>query len=227
MKTPRAAMANADERRELMPIALEGILTVQARARAIVVFMSASSRIWCSPHDRRFAHAMERCGFATLLSDLLTESEHQSDSEMTTAHRTHIPMLVRRLEGTLAWWRGQPDVATLPVGLWGGGIQGAVAIGTCADIAEVRAIVSDAGRPDLVESVLLTSVSAPTLMTAVEGDDDMTRLSRNATEKMICAHRIQSLPNEPCYSASSERPVVPWFESWLNAEPLQHEVFEE
>ena len=219
-------MANADELREVMPIALAGILTVPARARAIVVFVSTSSRVWCSPYDRRIAHALERCGIATLLSDLLTASEQRSDSAMTTAYHTHIPLLVGRLSGTLAWLRGQPDVATLPIGLWGEGIGAAVAIATCANNAGVQAIVSHAGRLDLVESVL-TSVSAPTLMTVVEGDDDMMRLSRKAAERMICAHRIQSLPDAPRYSESSERPVVQWFESWLNAEPLQHELLTE
>ncbi|WP_419539604.1 acyl-CoA thioester hydrolase/BAAT C-terminal domain-containing protein [Paraburkholderia bengalensis] len=152
---------------------------------------------------------------ATLLPDLLTPGEQRRDT-LTVANSFDLPLLVRRLIGTLEWLRGQPEVAGLPVGIFGVGMGAVVAFGAAARIPDVRAIVSHAGTMDN-GGYLPTSILTPTLMTVPDGDTASLNLVRKAEKKMICAHRIERIPAIARSPGGLDETdvlanlIVPWF----------------
>jgi dienelactone hydrolase len=212
-------MSNADDRIEDDFVALEGTLTIPVNPRAIVVFAHAGGGSRCSPQNRRTAAVLEQGRMATLIFDLLTPSEQTRDG-LTAEYRSNIPLLTRRLVGTLNWLSSQPEVALLPIGLFGAKTAAAAALAASTEITEVHALVLCAGCTDFARDAL-SSVAAPTLMIVGERDGDVLRPNRDATDKMICVHRIEIVPgsthlfDEPDTREIVEHMAVQWFESWL------------
>jgi len=212
-------MENIDVEIEVDYVRLEGTLCVPDRARAIIVFVHGSGSSRLSPRNRQTAKALQKAGMATLLFDLLTGGEQKHDS-MTAEYRFNIPLLTRRLIGTLGWLRTPPRVKTLSVGLFGASTGAAAALAASAEVPEVGAIVSRGGRPDLARDAL-SSVTAPTLLIVGELDEDVIRLNRKAAEQMVCKREIEIVPGathlfeEPGALEAVERLAIQWFASYL------------
>jgi putative phosphoribosyl transferase len=202
---------------------LAGTLEIPDAARAIVVFAHGSGSSRFSARNRKVAAGLHRMSLATLLFDLLTPGEQRHDSIGAT-YRFNIALLARRLCGTLAWVGAQPDVAALPVGLFGASTGAAAALVAGVQTRGVRAIVSRGGRPDLAGRAL-ASVSAPTLLIVGELDTAVIRLNREAAAQMSCEHCIEVVPRathlfeEPGSLEEVTRLAAEWFGRWLNASP--------
>jgi dienelactone hydrolase len=135
------------------------------------------------------ATRLNREGFATLLFDLLAEREAQDRRNVFD-----IPLLGERVVDAVQWLKSRPDLAPLPIGLFGASTGAAAALVAAAALPEhVMAVVSRGGRPDLAGDALAV-VRAPTLL-IVGGDDvEVLALNRDAQARMRCPTRLAIVP---------------------------------
>ncbi|MFX1674971.1 dienelactone hydrolase family protein [Paraburkholderia sp. A2WS-5] len=209
-------------------VTLGGTLEMPDQARAIVVFAHGSGSSRFSPRNRQVAAGLHGAGFATLLFDLLTAEEQRHDSVDAT-YRFNISLLARRLAATLVWLRERPEIAPLPVGLFGASTGAAAALVAAAQTDSVSAVVSRGGRPDLAREAL-AAVAAPTLLIVGGLDEEVIRLNRKAAAQMRCEHRIEIVPGathlfeEPGALEAVTRLASDWFGRWLEARPMTRGV---
>ena len=152
---------------------------------------SGSSRF--STRNRAVAQRLNDAGLATLLFDLLTADEETIDAR-TAQLRFDIPLLAGRLTGTVDWLAARPDLATLPLGLFGASTGAAAALITAAERPQrVAAVVSRGGRPDLALPVL-ERVRAPTLLIVGGHDREVLALNREALAALTCEKALAIVP---------------------------------
>lgn len=197
-------------------VALQGLVCVPDGARGIVVFAHGSGSSRLSPRNQDVANILQRAGLATLLFDLLTSEEHAHDA-VSAEYRFNIPLLARRLSGALDWLYKQPALATLGIGLFGASTGAAAALCAAAERpADVRAVVSRGGRPDLARDAL-PLVKAPTLLIVGELDTEVIRLNRLAAAHLRCEHETVIVPGathlfeEPGKLDEAARLATEWF----------------
>ena len=123
-----------------------------------------------------------RQGIATLLFDLLTP-----DEESERANVFDIPLLAERLIDVVHWIDTQPELARLPLGLFGASTGAAAALVAAAQLgARVGAVVSRGGRPDLAD-IALEHVTAPTLLIVGGLDYGVIELNQQAFARLTSA----------------------------------------
>jgi putative phosphoribosyl transferase len=170
---------------------LRGDLVVPIGARGIVLFAHGSGSSRKSPRNRFVAGVLQRAGLATLLFDLLTEDEEEID-EIDAHLRFDIPLLTGRLRDATDWVRAQPDTRALRIGYFGASTGAAAALDAAAGRADVFAVVSRGGRPDL--AVALDRVRAPTLLLVGGDDREVIRLNRLALDQLRCKKKLEIVP---------------------------------
>ena len=182
-----------------MPIAvgsggkeLFGDLEVPLKPGGLVVFAHGTGSSRFSPRNRFVAQALRDDGFATLLLDLLTESEEQTDLR-TREFRFDVGLLADRVLSALDRMREHEAVLRLPVGLFGASTGAAAALIAAAGDESVRAVVSRGGRPDLAGDAL-RDVKAPTLMIVGGRDPRILEANRRASRELAVPHRITVIP---------------------------------
>ncbi len=100
--------------------------------------------------------------------------------ERNRANVFDIELLAHRLVDVTSWLTGQPDTASLPVGYFGASTGTGAALVAAADPrANIAAVVSRGGRPDLAGRSL-TKVHAPTLLIVGGRDEVALELNRRA-----------------------------------------------
>ncbi len=208
--TIRSVRIDADD------VVLAGDLTVPPGAAGLVVFAHGSGSSRLSPRNRAVAERLNADGFATLLFDLLTESEEAVD-RVTAELRFDISLLGRRLVATLDSIANEQDVAGIPVGLFGASTGAAAALIAAASVSElVGSVVSRGGRPDLAGE-MLGVVTAPTLLIVGGHDRQVIELNRRAKDAMRCEVVLSIVPGsghlfeEPGALAEVARLASAWF----------------
>jgi dienelactone hydrolase len=172
---------------------LEGALTIPSSARSLVVFAHGSGSSRHSPRNRFVAERLNAAGLATLLTDLLTESEEAQDAR-TGALRFDVDLLASRVGAALDWAAVTPAVGTLPVGLFGASTGAAAALVAAADRPQqVRAVVSRGGRPDLAGR-RLSEVTAAVLLIVGGGDRQVLDLNRSAAQVLPRRPALEVVP---------------------------------
>src|SRR5262249_39846711 len=158
------------------PVTLEGNMHVPADARGIVLFAHGSGSSRHSPRNRVVAGVLQEGGLATLLVDLLTPHEEQTERQ-TARLRFDIAMLAERLAGAAEWLTQLPASRDLRIGCFGASTGGGAALLTAAQRPDlVDAVVSRGGRPDLAGPAL-PRVKAPTLLIVGERDYPVIRMN--------------------------------------------------
>ncbi len=173
------------------PHGLPGHFGLPAGApRGIVIFAHGSGSSRLSPRNRFVARELEGAGLATLLFDLLTEDEADD-----RANVFDIPLLAARLGDAVAWARRERRTGTLPIGLFGASTGAAAALVAAAarQGADIAAVVSRGGRPDLAGTAL-ARVKAPTLLIVGGRDTEVLALNREAAAALKCERRIAVVP---------------------------------
>lgn len=172
---------------------LHGELCVPQDATGLVVFVHGSGSSRHSPRNQRVAREFNARGLATLLFDLLTESEQPLD-ELTRQLRFDIPLLSQRLSGVVDQLRNQAPLRELRIGLFGASTGAAAALITAASRpADVAAVVSRGGRVDLAAQSL-ARVRAATLLIVGERDEEVLQLNRQAAAQLDCVHQLVTVP---------------------------------
>jgi putative phosphoribosyl transferase len=168
---------------------LQGELDVPDKAKALVLFAHGSGSSRLSPRNRWIAERLQSNHYATLLLDLLTESEEGSRQKVFD-----IELLASRLTEAALWVRTQGDISTLPVALFGASTGAGAALVAAADWPErFSAIVSRGGRPDLA-GAHLSHVNQPTLLLVGGEDHEVIRLNRQALDKLTCEKQLVIVP---------------------------------
>jgi dienelactone hydrolase len=172
---------------------LAGDLAVPAGVRGLVIFAHGCGSNRTSPRNRQIADVLDRADFATLLVDLLTLEEEDTDLR-TGRLRFDMTLLASRLVAFGGWAQRLPDLRGLPVGLFGASTGGGAALLAAAEQPRsVRAVVARGGRPDLAGSAI-RRVMAPTLLIVGERDEQVLDLNRRAAERMLSDVRLEVVP---------------------------------
>lgn len=195
---------------DLEGVRLDGDLTVPDGAHGIVVFAHGSGSSRRSPRNTAVARVLNENGLGTLLFDLLTEAEGR-DRDLVF----DIPLLGRRLAGATDWLRRARGA--VPVCYFGASTGAAAALtAAAAPDADIAAVVSRGGRPDLADPVL-PDVRAPTLLIVGGADAPVLPLNRRAAERMRCVHAVEVVPGaghlfeEPGAMRQVEELATQWF----------------
>lgn len=162
-------------------VRLHGMLAVPPSAIGLVVFAHGSGSSRHSPRNKLIARAIrEQCNAATLLVDLLSDTEEAVDAQ-THALRFDIPLLAQRVRALCDWAARDRRTRALPIGLFGASTGAAAALIAASELPErVACVVSRGGRPDLAGVVALSMVRAPTLFIVGSNDEIVLRLNREA-----------------------------------------------
>jgi pimeloyl-ACP methyl ester carboxylesterase len=205
-------------------VRLEGIVSIPEEARGFVVFVHGSGSSRHSPRNQYVAQTLQEGGFATLLFDLLTAYEEESDLQARYL-RFDIDLLARRTAGVLEWLDLQPFAYGLKKGLFASNTGAAAALMAAAELpGQVDAVVSRSGRPDLAGAAL-ADVQAPTLFIVSGSDATVISLNEQALANMPAGfqNRLVVVPGASHlfeeagaleYSAGLARD---WFQTHLDA----------
>ncbi|MGV3484932.1 MAG: dienelactone hydrolase family protein [Planctomycetaceae bacterium] len=169
---------------------LGGSLRVPSKATGMVLFAHGSGSSRFSPRNRFVASELHDRGLATLLMDLLDEREAGDQSCVFD-----IELLADRLKEAANWLaRQEPEIATLPLGLFGASTGAAAALIAAANTPHAfHAVVSRGGRPDLAADYL-RQVTAPTLLIVGGHDDVVVNLNQDAFEELRCTKQLIIVP---------------------------------
>jgi putative phosphoribosyl transferase len=199
------------------PVRLAGHLTVPEHSLGLVVFVHGSGSSRHSPRNRYVAEVLQEAELATLLFDLLTP-----DAEGDRAAVFDIPLLAARLARVTEWVHEQPECHALPVGYFGASTGAGAALWAAADpAADVAAVVSRGGRPDLAGS-RLGEVRAPTLLIVGGHDEVVLELNEAAAARLRCEHRLMVVPQathlfeEPGTLEAAAHLARDWFVVYLS-----------
>jgi putative phosphoribosyl transferase len=170
-------------------VRLAGHFTVPEVVRGMVVFAHGSGSSRHSPRNRFVASTLNGDGLGTLLFDLLSP-----DEEIDRAHVFDIPMLAARLTTVTKWLKAQPESIGSKIGYFGASTGAAAALWAAAQpSANVDAIVSRGGRPDLALPVL-AQVRAPTLLIVGGHDEEVLKLNQKALGPLGPESRLTVVP---------------------------------
>jgi putative phosphoribosyl transferase len=172
---------------------IEGNLAVPAGAKGIVLFAHGSGSGRFSPRNQYVAKYLNKSKIGTLLIDLLTQSEEETD-EFTGQFRFDIDLLAKRLMGATSWFLHREDTKKFGVGYFGASTGAAAAVIAAANFpSETRAVVSRGGRPDLAMTYL-PKVKAPTLFIVGGDDEEVLELNRQAYALVKAEKKLEVVP---------------------------------
>lgn len=203
---------------------LFGSLRLPHAAHGLVLFAHGSGSSRLSPRNNSVAQVLADHGLATLLFDLLTAVEEQTDL-LTAALRFDIALLADRLCEATRWAQKQPSLQALRIGYFGASTGAAAALIAAARIPEICAVVSRGGRPDLAGS-FLNKVRAPTLLIVGGQDPEVLELNRAALTELPGEARLEVVPGathlfeEPGTLEQVADLARAWFEHHLSGDNI-------
>jgi dienelactone hydrolase len=173
--------------------AIEGNLSVPPAAKGVILFAHGSGSSRFSPRNQYVAKVLNNARLATLLIDLLTREEEEIDMR-TGQFRFDIDLLSQRLIGATKWLRENPATKDLAFGYFGASTGAAAALIAAAKLpAEIRAVVSRGGRPDLALDYL-QEVKAPTLLIVGGNDTVVIDLNKKAMQCLSAVKKLEIVP---------------------------------
>ncbi|HLF22730.1 MAG TPA: dienelactone hydrolase family protein [Burkholderiales bacterium] len=196
-------------------VELVGDLVVPKDSAGLVLFAHGSGSGRHSPRNVLVAEHLQGEGLATLLFDLLTESEDRQ-----YRNRFDIALLAERLLAATRWTATEPSVSGLAIGYFGASTGAAAALYAAAAMPATKAVVSRGGRPDLAMSAL-PHVGAATLLIVGGSDDTVLALNRLAYAQLKGIRALEVIPEathlfeEPGALEEVARLAADWFFRYL------------
>jgi putative phosphoribosyl transferase len=216
-------------------ITLQGDLTIPKDAKGIVLFAHGSGSSRHSPRNNYIAEALNNDGLATLLADLLTQEEEETDVRIQKVrckipglvlNKFNIKLLASRLFAITDWVLQNSNTQFLTLGYFGASTGGAAALVAAAATQYqeiVAALVSRSGRPDLAGVDHLRLVKAPTLF-IIGGNDYKQVIDRNKNalkdvgsekKKLVVVPNASHLFEEPGTLEEVARVASGWFRCYF------------
>lgn len=204
---------------------LNGLLDLPPNAEGLVLFAHGSGSGRMSPRNQAVAQTLRDHGLGTLLFDLLTADEEES--ETYTRHlRFNIPFLAERLEAATRWALDRATTRDISIGYFGSSTGAAAALMAAANLGEIiSGVVSRGGRTDLAGNAALACVTAPTLFIVGKNDTALIPLNEDAYARLKCEKALRLIPNAThLFEEEGALEMVAgmaaeWFENHLH--PLQ------
>lgn len=197
-------------------VVLEGDLNIPEGAQAVVIFAHGSGSSRLSSRNRFVARVLNDEGIGTLLFDLLTREE-----DTVYENRFDIDLLTDRLKEAAIWLKAQPETSNIGIGFFGASTGAAAALRAAANLeAEIGAVVSRGGRPDMAEKAL-GQVQAPTLLIVGGYDDMVIGLNEQAYRLIKAEKELKIVPGathlfeEPGTLEEVARAAAEWFKRHL------------
>ncbi len=198
---------------------LSGLWVKPADAQAIILLVSVTSEELHSATNQLLAETFARAGYASLLTDLLTEAEHREDAELADL-RYDIGLLTARLSNVIDW--GRKEIPGARVGILAASTGAAAALSVAAERGdEVAAVVSRGGRPDLAGDTL-HATNTPTLLLVGGEDSPVVDLNREAAAWLRGEYRVEIIPgatgfsgNRPSHAEELALSAGEWFSTYL------------
>ncbi len=197
---------------------LSGILNAPPGAQGVVAFAHGSGSGRFSPRNQFVARTLQEAGLATLLLDLLETDEAEDRDKVFD-----IELLAERLQSAANWLRRDPATGALRLGYFGASTgAGAALVAAARQSAEVDAVVSRGGRPDLAKHHL-SSVKAPALLIVGGHDDVVIELNEEALRLLRCPKKLVIVPGathlfeEPGTLEEVSRLAKEWFVRYLSS----------
>lgn len=174
---------------------LYGDLALPVGCCGSVLFAHGSGSGRHSARHRQVAQVLQDSGIGTLLFDLLTATEEQTDAH-TGEHRFNIALLTQRMQDATLWVTAQDQFKDLSIGYFGASTGSAAALIAAARLGDrVAAVVSRGGRPDLAGPVVLSSLGAPTLLIVGGADHGVIELNEQAHQLLRCEKQLAVVPH--------------------------------
>jgi putative phosphoribosyl transferase len=167
-------------------IILQGNLNIPDTPIGLIIFSHGSGSNRFSVRNVFVAQVLNKAGFATLLTDLLTVSE-----DAVYENRFNIDLLTERLITVIERTSKLPEFQNVPIGCFGASTGAASALKAAARLPHlIKAVVSRGGRPDLASSEL-SKVKCPTLLIVGSLDSDVITLNEQAFSLMECKKQME------------------------------------
>ena len=197
---------------------VRGSLMLPPERLGLVAFAHGSGSGRFSPRNQFVAQAMREVGLGTLLIDLLEEDEANDRRKVFD-----IELLADRLEAAAQWLGQDSETRDLRLGYFGASTgAGAALVAAARQPAQIAAVVSRGGRPDLARHALV-SVTAPTLLVVGGRDLEVIELNRQALSMLRCPKELVIIPGathlfpEPGALEEVARLAQNWFLQYLAA----------
>jgi len=177
----------------LKGVRLGGELILPQGGTGLVLFAHGSGSSRHSPRNQFVAQRLQQAGLGTLLFDLLTAEEEQSEAR--TRHlRFDIDLLTERLVGVTRWALDEGTPKDTCIGYFGSSTGAAAALKAAAELGQdVLGVVSRGGRPDLAGNTL-RRVTAPTLLIVGGDDTQVIALNEEAYDLLRCEKALRIVP---------------------------------
>lgn len=194
-----------------------GTLVIPEHAAGIVLFAHGSGSSRRSPRNEYVASVLREALLATLLFDLLTESEAED-----RANVFDLELLARRLRLATDWVKDQNQTRGLPIGYFGASTGAGAALMAAAEDPRIGAVVSRGGRVDLAHQCL-GRVRAPVLLIVGSHDPEVLRLNREVLPSIRGRHELAVVPGashlfeEPGTLEQVAHLAQRWFGKYLTA----------
>ena len=158
---------------------LSAELKAPAKPIAVVIFAHGSGSGRNSTRNQVIAQILRDCGLTTLLVDLLTQEEQESDERTQRIacrlpgiklNKFNIELLTDRLIGITQEIQSNPVTKGLKIVYFGSSTGAAAALFAAAEFRSVKALIARGGRTDLVDKNTLLDVTSPCLFIAGSND---------------------------------------------------------
>jgi putative phosphoribosyl transferase len=180
---------------------IEGDLVIPNNPMGIIVFVHGSGSAKGSYRNKTVSKNLNEKNIATLLFDLLTEEEQESDRQLENIvykipgailNKFNISLLKDRLSMVTDWIMHYESLSNLKIGYFASSTGGAAALIASAK-KPVKSITIRSGRTDLVDNNLLGQIISPCLFIVGSKEKSLLDISkqtmkklRNVDEKELC-----------------------------------------
>ena len=180
---------------------IEGDLVIPNNPTGIIVFVHGSGSGKSSYRNQTVSKNLNENNIATLLFDLLTEEEQESDRQLENIiykipgailNKFNISLLKDRLSVVTDWMINYESLSNLKIGYFASSTGAAASLIASAK-KPVKSITIRSGRTDLVDNNLLGQIVSPCLFIVGSKEKSLLDISkqtmnklRNAEEKELC-----------------------------------------
>jgi putative phosphoribosyl transferase len=172
---------------------LEAALSVPDGSISIVIFAHGSGSSATSSRNQIVAQNLNDHGFGTLLFDLLSKEEQESDVTTqriihelpgVTLNKFNIELLTERLDAVTQWVQNNSDTKNLKIAYFGASTGAAAALYAASSFRDVKAVVSRGGRTDLVDKQTLDEVKCPCLFIVGSKDKKVIEINKKTIDQL-------------------------------------------
>jgi pimeloyl-ACP methyl ester carboxylesterase len=166
---------------------LDGILAHHPHVPGLIIQLERGGGTLKTSRGAFVVSAFKDAGYATLHVGLLSHEEERKAPEVW--HQ--VATLTTRIAAVLEWINHQPALKDLPLGISARDAATAAMIRVAArDGAQLKALASRGGRPDLAGLEPLQSLNTPLLLVTGELDDVGPIPNQQAYEQLKCEREI-------------------------------------